>query len=67
MQRLVADMRGRGRNWATVILLDTSRLARRPLISVMFERHAGKNGVRVIYKSVPDEDPITAAELSGWK
>src|SRR5215210_6713850 len=37
---LVHDMRGRSRSWRTVLLLDTSRLARQPIISVMFERDA---------------------------
>jgi site-specific DNA recombinase len=63
LRRLVADIRQRGRGWDTVILLDTSRLARKPIISWMFERDAEKNGVRVVYKSVPDEDPITAVLL----
>jgi len=63
LRRLVADLRQRGRGWDTVMLLDTSRLARKPIISVMFERDAEKNGVRVVYKSVPDEDPITAVLL----
>ncbi len=66
LTRLVADMRGRPRAWNTVILLDTSRLARRPFISVMFDRDAEKNGVRVIYKSVPDEDPITAVVIKSF-
>jgi site-specific DNA recombinase len=63
LRALVADIRKSGRGWDTVMLLDTSRLARKPIISVMFERDAEKHSVRVVYKSVPDEDPITAVLL----
>ena len=63
LRSLVADIRKSGRGWDTVLLLDTSRLARKPIISVMFERDAEKHSVRVVYKSVPDEDPITAVLL----
>ena len=52
-------MRQRPRPWTSVLLLDTSRLARKPIIAVLFERDAERNGVRVIYKSIPDDDPIT--------
>jgi site-specific DNA recombinase len=63
LRRLVDDLRQRSRTWNTVLLLDTSRLARRPIIAVMFERDAERNGVRVVYKSMPDDDPITSALL----
>lgn len=66
LQRLVADVRRRSRGWDTVLLLDTSRLARRPFINVMFERDAEKHGVRVVYKSVPDDDPITAVVIKSF-
>ena len=60
---LVQDMRARGRTWRTVLLLDTSRLARQPIIAVMFERDAERAGVQVVYKSIPDDDPITGMLL----
>ena len=66
LQRLIADIRQRSRGWDTVLLLDTSRLARRPFINVMFERDAERHGVRVVYKSVPDEDPITAVVIKSF-
>src|SRR5690349_11874077 len=40
LRRLVAEFRNPKRAWNTVLLLDTSRLARRPIIAVMFERDA---------------------------
>ena len=63
LSRLVNDMRSRGRQWSTVLLLDTSRLARQPVIAVMFERDAERAGVRVVYKSIPEDDPIAAMLL----
>jgi DNA invertase Pin-like site-specific DNA recombinase len=66
LRRLVADIRRRDRGWDTVLLLDTSRLARQPFINVMFERDADRNGVRIVYKSVPDEDPITAVVIKSF-
>jgi site-specific DNA recombinase len=63
LSRLVEDMRARGRPWGTVLLLDTSRLARQPIIAVMFERDAERAGVRVVYKSIPDDDPISGMLL----
>ena len=59
LTKLAAAMRQRPRPWSCVLLLDTSRLARKPIIAVLFERDAERNGVRVIYKSIPDDDPIT--------
>ena len=59
LTKLAAAMRQRPRPWTSVLLLDTSRLARKPIIAVLFERDAERNGVRVIYKSIPDDDPIT--------
>ena len=63
LSRLVEDMRARGRQWGTVLLLDTSRLARQPIIAVMFERDAERAGVQVVYKSIPDDDPISGMLL----
>jgi len=60
---MVEEMRRRPRNWDTILLLDTSRLARQPIISVLFERDAERAGVQVVYKSIPDDDPITGMLL----
>jgi site-specific DNA recombinase len=66
LRRLAADIRRCERGWDTVLLLDTSRLARQPFINVMFERDAERHNVRVVYKSVPDEDPITAVVIKSF-
>ena len=66
LRRLAGDIRRRERGWDTVLLLDTSRLARQPFVNVMFERDAERHNVRVVYKSVPDEDPITAVVIKSF-
>jgi site-specific DNA recombinase len=58
-QALYAALSNRGREWATILLLDTSRLARRIEIAIAFEeREARPRGVQLVYKSLPDIDPI---------
>lgn len=63
-QSLITDLRNRSRGWSTLLLLDTSRLARRRHIAMLFEHEADKHGVKVAYKSIPDDsDPITTMLL----
>lgn len=63
-QSLITDLRNRSREWSTLLLLDTSRLARRRHIAMLFEHEAEKHGVKVAYKSIPDDsDPITTMLL----
>jgi hypothetical protein len=45
------------------MMLDASRLARDPWIAAFFERDASRHGVQVVYKSIPDEDPIMSVVL----
>jgi len=49
--------------WSAVLILDTSRLARDPWIAAFFERDAKRQAGRVSFKSLPDEDPVTAVVL----
>lgn len=60
-QSLIEAVRRRGRGWDTVLVLDTSRIARRRHIGIVFEEYeCRRNGVRVVYKSLPDsEDAVT--------
>lgn len=58
-QSMYQALRAKTRDWTVVLLLDTSRLARRMDIALAFEeREARPRGVELIYKSVPDIDPI---------
>ena len=51
------------RDWDAVLALDTSRIARRRQLALIFEHEAERAGVEVLYKSIPDTDPITAMLL----
>jgi DNA invertase Pin-like site-specific DNA recombinase len=62
-QHLITDLRSPARAWSAVLLLDTSRLARRRHLALLFEHDAEKRGVQVIYKSIPESDPITGMLL----
>lgn len=59
-QNLLREMRNKNRGWDCILALDTARIARRRHIAIIFEEHECKrNNIRVIYKSLPDSDPIT--------
>jgi site-specific DNA recombinase len=63
-QNLIKAVRSPARGWSTVLLHDTSRLSRRRVISLMFEELDCKaNGVTVVYKTLPDVDPLTEIVL----
>ena len=57
--RLIQAVRNPHRGWSTLLVLDTSRLARRRLIALLFEeQECARHGVRVIYKTLPESmDP----------
>lgn len=59
-QDLLRALRNPRRGWDTVLVLDTARIARRRHLAIIFEESECKRaGVRVIYKSLPESDPIT--------
>lgn len=58
-QRLISALKSPARAWEHVLVLDTSRIARRRLISMMFEQDCSKRGVRLVYRSLPESDPAT--------
>lgn len=54
-QRLLQSVRNPRRGWSTLLVLDTSRLARRRHIAILFEEmEAAPRGVRVVYKTLPE-------------
>lgn len=57
--RLLSELKASSRTWQTVLVLDTSRVARRRLIAMMFEADCAKRGVRIVYKGLPESDPAT--------
>lgn len=59
-QSLLRAIRNPRRGWDTLLVLDTSRIARRRHIAIVFEEvECKRHNVRVVYKSLPDSDPIT--------
>ena len=59
-QSMLFDLKQPAREWDVVLALDTSRIARRRTISMIFEeQECRRKGVRVLYKSIPDSDPVT--------
>ena len=59
-QSLIKGIRFSKRGWDTILVLDTSRIARRRHISMIFEEHECKrHGINLIYNSLPEGDPIT--------
>ena len=63
--RLYHDLGNCYRGWDVVYFYDTSRLGREEYLPVIFERDAEKNGVKVVYRSVPESDPITQTIVKG--
>lgn len=58
-QELLRALKNPRRGWENVLVLDTSRIARRRHLALLFEHEAKRAGVRVTYRNVPDTDPIT--------
>ena len=60
-QSMVRAVRDPRRGWDTLLIHDTSRLARNRVTALIFEDVECKRaGVTLIYKSLPDLDPLTA-------
>ena len=62
-QQLLRALKDPDRPWTVILALDTSRIARRRHLALIFEHEAEKAGCKIFYKSVPDTDPITGMLL----
>lgn len=62
-QRLLRDLKAKDRPWSVLLVLDTSRIARRRHLALVAEHEAERAGVQIVYRSVPDTDPITGMLL----
>lgn len=62
-QALIRALRQSDRGWEHVLVLDTSRVARRRHIALIFEHECDKADIRIHYRNVPDSDPITSMLL----
>ncbi len=59
-QALLRDMRIRNRGWTHILVVDTARISRRRAQAIIFEEvDCKKNGVGIIYRSLPESDPTT--------
>ncbi|MBC8790524.1 MAG: hypothetical protein C6Y20_02855 [Tagaea sp. CACIAM 22H2] len=57
-QSLLRAMRSKDRGWTHILAVDTARIARRRSIAIIFEEQECKRqGVSVVYKSLPEADP----------
>lgn len=64
-QTLLRAIRNPRRGWDTLLVLDTSRIARRRNVAFFFEEECRKHGIRIVYKSMPESDPVTDTLLKG--
>jgi site-specific DNA recombinase len=54
-QALIKEIRNQGRGWEVVLTKDTSRVARRRTLALIFEEiECAQNGVEVVYANLPD-------------
>jgi DNA invertase Pin-like site-specific DNA recombinase len=58
-QRLLQQIKSADREWQHILVLDTSRVARRRMIALLFEQECKKRDIRVIYRNVPETDAAT--------
>lgn len=58
---LLEEVRRRDRGWASILVLDTSRLARRLATAVRFEEECRPHGITVVYKSLPQAEEAERA------
>lgn len=62
--QLNEDLHARGRAWDYILVLDTSRIARRRRIAIVFEElECARRGVKVLYKSMTGIDADTEVLL----
>lgn len=62
-QNILRAIRNPRRGWDALLVLDTSRIARRRHLAMMFERECERFDINLIYKSLPDTDPVTGMLL----
>lgn len=57
-QKLCTTISDKMRGWDHLLILDTSRLARRQHIAIAFSHHCQRKGIKILYAKVPELDPI---------
>ncbi len=62
-QAIIRALKDAQRNWEHILVLDTSRIARRQHIAHFFKHECDKKSITIHYRNVPDSDPITGMLL----
>jgi DNA invertase Pin-like site-specific DNA recombinase len=62
-QLMIRALRAKDRGWEHVMALDTSRVARRRHIALIFEHECEKADITIHYRNLPDSDPISTMLL----
>lgn len=62
-QQLIGEIKNRHRGWSTVLVYDTSRLARGRFIAQAFRRECKRHGVELVIARLPETDPVSTVIL----
>lgn len=57
-QRLLTDMKARGRTWNACLMLEPSRLSRNQHVAHVFTHDARQYGVKVVFAQMPEPSPV---------
>lgn len=60
---LIGDIKNQSRGWSTLLVLDTSRIARGRYIAQAFRHECKRRGVELIIAKMPETDPVSAVIL----
>jgi site-specific DNA recombinase len=62
-RELIADIKSSSRGWSTLLVYDTSRIARGRYIAQAFRHECRRRGVELVIARMPETDPISAVIL----
>ncbi len=62
-QALLAELKSKNRTWSTILMLDTSRLARNQYIAHLFRHECRKRGIDVVFAKTPELDGVAGIIL----
>lgn len=60
---LISDIKNASRGWSTLLVLDTSRIARGRYIAQAFRHECKRRGVELVVAKMPETDPVSAVIL----
>jgi site-specific DNA recombinase len=62
-QSLLRSLKGAGRAWSAILMLDTSRLARSQYVAHVFRHECRKRGIEVVFAKTPEVDGVAGIIL----